>query len=61
MKTNTIEMRVADDEKEAFKKAADLSGLNLSAWVRERLRKAAVNELEQAGVPIPFYRVAVEG
>jgi uncharacterized protein (DUF1778 family) len=59
VKTNTIEMRVTDDEKEAFRKAAEMSGLTLSAWIRERLRKAAVSELEHAGVPIAFYRVAI--
>jgi uncharacterized protein (DUF1778 family) len=61
VKTNTIEMRVSNDEKEAFRKAADISGLTLSAWIRERLRKAAVSELEHAGVPIPFYRVTIGG
>jgi hypothetical protein len=39
---------------EAFRVAADLAGLALSAWVRERLRLAARRELEEAGKSVPF-------
>jgi hypothetical protein len=41
-------------EKQAFKQAADLAGLALSAWVRERLRLAARDELERAGYSVSF-------
>jgi uncharacterized protein (DUF1778 family) len=54
MKTTTIQIRLQPAEKEAFEKSAELSGIALSAWVRERLRKAAVRELEDASKPIPF-------
>jgi uncharacterized protein (DUF1778 family) len=54
MKTESIEIRVQGDEKAAFKQAADLSGIPMSAWIRERLRRAAVKELEDASRPIPF-------
>lgn len=53
-RTSTIELRVSPEEKDAFKKSADLSGLALSAWIRERLRHASVRELEGAGREIPF-------
>jgi hypothetical protein len=43
-------------EKEAFKEAADLAGVPLSTWVRQRLRQMAVRELEKASRPIAFLR-----
>jgi uncharacterized protein (DUF1778 family) len=55
MKTNTLQIRLQPDEKQAFEMAAKLSGLALSAWVRERLRRSAAAELESAGREIPFY------
>jgi hypothetical protein len=58
MKTDLLQLRLLPMEKEAFQKAADLAGVALSAWVRERLRKAAVRELESAGLEIPFYRAS---
>ncbi|RNJ49141.1 hypothetical protein D1O30_05545 [Methylocystis hirsuta] len=54
MKTESIEIRVQSDEKLAFKEAAELAGLPLSAWARERLRRAAIRELEEASRPIRF-------
>ena len=56
MKTESILVRVAPDEKEAFREAAEIAGLALSAWIRERLRRTAVRELEQSGRPIRFVR-----
>ena len=49
-----LEMRVASDEKQAFRDAADLAGIPLATWARERLRRAAVRELEEAAIPIAF-------
>jgi uncharacterized protein (DUF1778 family) len=54
MKTENILLRVQPAEKEAFREAAELAGLPLSAWVRERLRRVTVRELEEAGRPIRF-------
>jgi uncharacterized protein (DUF1778 family) len=51
-----LQVRVADTEKEAFEEAASLSGLAVSAWVRERLRQTAARELEAANRPVPFLR-----
>lgn len=53
-KDESIEVRVSGAEKEAFQAAADLSGLAVSAWVRERLRKAAAGELRKAGLGVAF-------
>lgn len=55
-KTDVARLRLSPDEKEAFQSAASASGLSLSSWIRERLRKAAASELERAGRPIPFYQ-----
>jgi uncharacterized protein (DUF1778 family) len=49
-----LEIRVESAEKEAFKSAADLAGIPVSTWVRERLRRAAIRELEEAARPIAF-------
>jgi len=49
-----MEIRVSPEEKAAFQAAAQLAGIPLSAWVRERLRRAAVRELEDAGQEIAF-------
>lgn len=49
-----LDMRLEEVEKEAFRIAAELSGLDLSAWIRERLRRIARQELEQAGRDVPF-------
>lgn len=47
-------LRLQSAEKQAFQVAAEYAGVPLSAWVRERLRRAAVRELEGAGLPIAF-------
>lgn len=49
-------VRLESTEKEAFKDAANLAGVPLSTWVRERLRQVAVRELENAALPIAFLR-----
>jgi uncharacterized protein (DUF1778 family) len=57
MKTDTLQIRLQSDEKQAFENAAELAGIALSAWVRERLRSAARRELTDAGHKVPFYRL----
>jgi hypothetical protein len=52
--TEALPLRVQLLEKTAFQQCADLSGVSLSSWVRERLRLAAIRELESAGRRIPF-------
>lgn len=53
-KDQVLQLRVSDSEKQGFQTAADLAGIPLSAWVRERLRLAAIRDLESAGRQIPF-------
>ena len=53
-KGDYLDIRLETAEKQAFRDAADLAGLDLSAWVRERLRGAARKELEEAGRPVAF-------
>jgi uncharacterized protein (DUF1778 family) len=49
-----LDIRLSAAEKDGFRAAADLAGLDLSAWIRERLRRAAWEELERAGKSVPF-------
>jgi hypothetical protein len=53
-KTQVIQVRVTPEEKAGMAEAASLAGIALSSWVRERLRLAAIHELEMAGRRIPF-------
>lgn len=53
-KEEHLQVRLTGEEKEGFDTAAKLSGLALSAWVRERLRRVAREELEEADLPVPF-------
>lgn len=49
-----LQIRVTEDEKAGFEAAADLAGITVSAWVRERLRRAAIEELRGARQDVPF-------
>jgi hypothetical protein len=53
-KSEVLQIRITRLEKEGFELAAVLAGISLSSWVRERLRIAAIRELESAGRRIPF-------
>ena len=55
-KSESLRIRLGPEEKQAFQEAADLSGMALSVWIRERLRKSARIELEDAGQHIAFLR-----
>jgi hypothetical protein len=54
VKSDNLLVRLGPAEKATFADAAALSGLSLSAWVRERLRRVARRELEDAGRPVGF-------
>jgi hypothetical protein len=60
MKTKQIQLRVNPAEKDSFELAAKVAGVPLSAWIRERLRKVARRELEDAGQKIPFLQAISE-
>ena len=53
-KAQLLQIRLNAEEKRAFEDAARLSGLAVSAWVRERLRLVARKELNEAGLPVTF-------
>jgi hypothetical protein len=53
-KSDSLLLRLSPSEKQGFGEAASLSGLPLTTWMRERLRKIAKRELEEAQRPIPF-------
>jgi uncharacterized protein (DUF1778 family) len=60
MKSELLQLRLQQAEKAAFQKAADLAGVALSAWVRERLRAACRRELMDAGQQVPFIQERME-
>jgi hypothetical protein len=51
-----IELRVLPAEKQAFRDAAERSGIPLATWARERLRRIAIRELENAELPVAFLK-----
>ena len=53
-KAQVLQIRLTEAEKQGFSDAAELAGIPLSSWVRERLRLAAIRDLESAGLKIPF-------
>lgn len=53
-KSDVMLVRMEPGEKRAFKDAAELAGIPVSAWVRERLRRTARIELEDAGKQVAF-------
>jgi hypothetical protein len=54
VRSESLLVRLERSEKQAFRQAAELSGVELSAWVRERLRSSARRELIEAGQPVAF-------
>jgi hypothetical protein len=58
LKEKVVIIRLSDAEKAGFREAAELAGIGLSTWIRERLRHAAIRELEQAGSIAPFIKRA---
>jgi len=51
---NQILVRLSDDEKLAFEKAAQLAGITTASWARQKLRIVAAKELQEADLAIPF-------
>ena len=50
-----LEVRLSPAEKQTFVAAADIGALPLAAWARDRLRRAAIRELEEIGRDIPLF------
>jgi len=53
-KDHVVQVRMTAAEKASFDLAAEAAGVSLSSWVRERLRTAALAELQFAGAKVPF-------
>jgi hypothetical protein len=51
-----LQIRLTADEKSGFESAASIAGIHLSAWVRERLRISATQELAKIGQLPPFLK-----
>jgi len=49
-----LNIRVAELEKATFARAAEIAGVPLSSWIRQRLRSAAMRELDNIGEPAAF-------
>ena len=49
-------IRLTEDEKKGFDASAEISGITLSAWVRQQLRLAAIQELAKVGKKAPFLK-----
>lgn len=45
-KDKIIPIRASAEEKEAFERAAELAGISVSAWARQKLRTCAISELQ---------------
>lgn len=54
VKTEYIELRVEQGEKQSFRDAADAAGMPMSGWIRDRLRRSARKELEDLEMPVAF-------
>jgi hypothetical protein len=53
-KSYTVQIRLTDGEKRAFQRASDVAGIGMSSWMRERLRRASIRELEEVGEVAAF-------
>lgn len=49
-----LRVRLTPDEDAAFRRAAKLSGLTLSGWVRQSMREVAERRLLNAGETAPW-------
>ena len=54
MKDEQVLIKLSENEKSAFKKAAELNGMTFSAWARLKLRLVAAKELQEAGKKVDF-------
>lgn len=61
MKDYSLQVRLTQAERETLKIAATMAGLSVSAWLRDRLRRVARNELQSSGQKVPFLEVENDG
>ncbi len=55
-RVSRLGIRLEPEEKDAFEQASRMAGISVAAWVRERLRRAARQELESANRAVPFLK-----
>ncbi|MBL7810994.1 MAG: hypothetical protein JNL57_02125 [Bacteroidetes bacterium] len=55
-KNENLIFRVTPEEKKDFERAAEISGLSLSAWIRLKLRAIAAKELKDMGEDVEFLK-----
>jgi hypothetical protein len=48
-KSQGVLLRLTPREKQVFSDAANIAGIPLSVWMRERLRRAAIRDMEEVG------------
>jgi hypothetical protein len=53
-KDTQILIKVSEPEREGFRRAADIAGIGVSAWARQKLRAAAIQELQTVGEKAAF-------
>ncbi len=58
MKDYNLQVRLTQAERDTLKTAADAAGLSVSAWLRDRLRRAARLELQSSGIKVPFLEMS---
>lgn len=56
-----LNFRISAQEKAAFDRAAEIAGISLSSWIRERLRAASLRDLDMAGELAPFLATPRKG
>lgn len=49
-----LRVRIDAEEQTAFRRAAELSGLKMSAWVRMCARQEATKQCVAAGIAVPW-------
>jgi len=54
MKDYNLQVRLTQAERDTLNLVANGSGISVSAWVRDRLRRAAREELQSSGIKVPF-------
>jgi uncharacterized protein (DUF1778 family) len=55
-----MQIKLKEDEKAAFSRAAELSGMSLSAWIRFHAREAAEEKLRERSEHVAFIEAAKE-
>jgi hypothetical protein len=53
-------LRMSRAERELYLAAAKWAGVPMSVWMRERMRRAAIVELREAGIGEPILHVGAE-